>query len=138
VVDLVQSGIAFLLLCLNLGGVRPQFTPLGVARGSATRTQMCELLPDLPERQDAPDGGPHRLRVALALPALGVLVGRRGMRVVAPGNDAVPPIPRSSSRLAPLPLPIAAYLLAVFRATAPQPGGLAQDVQCGHRAVGSA
>jgi hypothetical protein len=32
VVDLVQSGIAFLLLCLNLGDVRPQFTPLGVAR----------------------------------------------------------------------------------------------------------
>jgi hypothetical protein len=73
---LCRAAFAFLLLCLNLGEVRPQFTPLGVPRGTATLVQMCELLPDLLGRQDAPDGSPHRLRVALALPALGFsLVG---------------------------------------------------------------
>jgi hypothetical protein len=60
------GGIAFLLLCLNLGDARLQSTPLGFARESGKLPQMCELLPDLLGRQDAPDGGPRRVRVALA------------------------------------------------------------------------
>jgi hypothetical protein len=66
VVDRVQSGIAFLLLCLNLGDARLQFTSLGFARGSGPLAEMCELLPDLLDCQNAPDSGPRRVRVALA------------------------------------------------------------------------
>ncbi|MGO9034138.1 hypothetical protein [Mycobacterium sp.] len=73
VIDLVQSGIAFLLLCLNLSDVRLQLAPLGFAHGSATFPQMRELLPRLFDRQDAPDVS------ALAVPALRILLRRRGM-----------------------------------------------------------
>ncbi len=45
---------------------------------------MCELLPDLLGRQDAPDGGPDGVRVALALPPLGVFLGGGGLGLVAP------------------------------------------------------
>jgi hypothetical protein len=43
---------------------------------------MSEFLPDLCEGQDAPDGGPRRVWVALALPPLGVLGGRCRMGMV--------------------------------------------------------
>ena len=41
------------------------------------------LRPDLLAGVNAPDGGPHRVRVALALPLLRVLLGRCRMWVVA-------------------------------------------------------
>ena len=41
---------------------------------------MCELLHDLLACQDAPDGGPRRVRVALAFPPLRVLLRRRRVR----------------------------------------------------------
>ena len=44
VVDLVQSGIALLLLCLNLADVRLQFTPLRFAHGSATFPQISKSM----------------------------------------------------------------------------------------------
>src|SRR5271167_2319328 len=43
---------------------------------------MCELLPGLFHCQDAPDGGPDGVRVALALPPLGVFLGRGGVGFV--------------------------------------------------------
>jgi hypothetical protein len=47
----------------------------GIFLAGPTR-KMSEFLPDLCEGQDAPDGGPRRVWVALALPPLGVLGGR--------------------------------------------------------------
>jgi hypothetical protein len=77
VVDLVQSGVALPLFCLNLSDVRPQWTLSGFVPGSTTLPQMCELLPGLFDRQDAPDIS------ALAVPPLWILLRRRGMRVMA-------------------------------------------------------
>jgi hypothetical protein len=77
VVDHVQSGIALLLLCPNPSDVRLQLTLLGFVRGSTTLPQMCELLPGLFDRQDAPDIS------ALAVPPFRILPSWRGARVVA-------------------------------------------------------
>ena len=41
------------------------------------------LYASLLDRQDAPDGGPHRIWVALALPLLWVVGRRRRVRMVA-------------------------------------------------------
>jgi hypothetical protein len=76
VVDHVQSGIALLLLCLNLSDVRLQCMLPCFERGSGTFPQMCELLPRLFDRQDAPDGA------TVTLPFLWIVMCGHGMRVV--------------------------------------------------------
>jgi hypothetical protein len=76
VVDLVQSGIALLLLCLNLGDMRLQCTLPGFERGRGTLPQMCELLPRLFHCQDAPDGA------TVTGPLLWIVRCGRGVRVM--------------------------------------------------------
>ena len=61
----------------------PSGHPTEARPGPGFPPQVGELLPDLCGRQDAPDGSPHRVWVALALPSLWVLPSRRGVRVVA-------------------------------------------------------
>ena len=50
--------------------------------GQGLLAQMCKLLPDLLWRQDAPDGGPDGVWVALALAPLRVLPGGGGVGLV--------------------------------------------------------
>jgi hypothetical protein len=55
---------------------------------------MSELLTDLPRSQDAPHGGPLGVGIALAFPALGILLG--GIGVGAVSRIQIPPTPNAS------------------------------------------
>jgi hypothetical protein len=65
-------------------GTRPRKTCSKCAHGT-TLPQMCELLPDLLDRQDAPDGA------AVTLPFLWIVMCRSRMRIVAVKPMALDP-----------------------------------------------